>query len=504
MNTGKAATERKQRPAYEKARKPSDKLALLLGAAVSLISFLLYLNTLAPTVLSFDSASLQIKAYVLGIGHPTGYPTYIMLGKLFTYLPFGDVAYRVNLSSAVYAAAAIFFVYLAGRRLSSGRFGHLAAAIGALTFATAQAFWSQAVRAEVYTLNVLCLTAAIYALLLWRDSRREGYLMPAALLVGLAMTAHMTSGLLVPASLLFVFLVDRVKLKKGVLLLKGAVAFLVGLSPYAYLPIRASMNPPFNYADPSDLQGLLFILSGGHFKSQMFIFGPERLSERTTMYYEHLIQQFPVLLLAIAVLGVLVAAGRDRAAFGLLVTLFGGYLGFALEYGISDIAVYFLPTYLLLALFMVIGLDWLMESIGSLFRSSSLSRRIAQFTILLVVCSVTVAGASGTRSKVDQSGNYEGRRLIESVARDVPSGATVLGHRATATLNYMKYVDNRRKDLKVSTVNTGNVRARAEAAFSRGPTYFVKPGIGDTEILEEAGFRLANVEPELLYEVRSR
>lgn len=270
--------KREQLLVHDKTRKPNHKLALLAGGAVSLISFLLYLNTLAPTVLFYDSASLQIKAYVLGIGHPTGYPTYIMLGKLFTYLPLGDVAYRVNLSSAAYAAATVFLVYLVGRRLSSGRFGYLAAATGAFAFATSRIFWSQAVHAEVYTLNALCLTAAIYALLLWRDTSREGYLLLAALLVGLAMTAHMTSGLLIPASLVFVLIVDPAKLKKGMLLIKGAAAFTVGLSPYAYLPIRASMEPPFNYADPSDLQGLLFILSGGHFKSQMLTFGPNQLS----------------------------------------------------------------------------------------------------------------------------------------------------------------------------------------------------------------------------------
>lgn len=84
MNIVKAAMKREQLLVHDKARKPTHKLALLAGGAVSLISFLLYLNTLAPTVLFYDSASLQIKAYVLGIGHPTGYPTYIMLGKLFT------------------------------------------------------------------------------------------------------------------------------------------------------------------------------------------------------------------------------------------------------------------------------------------------------------------------------------------------------------------------------------------------------------------------------------
>src|SRR3712207_9470294 len=74
--------------------------AVLVGVGIAAVVFALYVRTLAPTVLGFDppgvfdSAMLQAAVYVLGIGHPTGYPTYMMLTHLFTYLPVGDVAYR--------------------------------------------------------------------------------------------------------------------------------------------------------------------------------------------------------------------------------------------------------------------------------------------------------------------------------------------------------------------------------------------------------------------------
>ena len=93
--------------------------AALLGGAVAIFVGILYIGTLAPTVLPYgapdtlDSPMLQTEVFVLGVGHPTGYPTYMMLTHLFTYLPFGDVAYRVNLASAVYAVAAVIVVYLA-------------------------------------------------------------------------------------------------------------------------------------------------------------------------------------------------------------------------------------------------------------------------------------------------------------------------------------------------------------------------------------------------------
>src|ERR687884_2222181 len=121
---------------------------VLLGGALVIICGVLYAGTLAPTVLPYgapdtlDSPMLQAEVSVLGIGHPTGYPTYLMLTHLFTYLPIGDPAYRTNLASAVYGVAAVLVVYLAGLRLARRA---VAAAVGALAFGLSGAFWSQAV-----------------------------------------------------------------------------------------------------------------------------------------------------------------------------------------------------------------------------------------------------------------------------------------------------------------------------------------------------------------------
>ena len=160
----------------------------LAGMGVGLLAFILYLRTLAPTVLYYDlpdlrdSAVLQTRAYVLGIPDYTGYPTYMMVGKLFTFVPVGDFAYRVNLASAVYAALAVVLAYLVGILLT-GR--AVAAAAGAIAFAVSWLFWSQAVVAEVYTLNALFVALILFVLLLWRGRRRDRYLLLAAFLMGL-------------------------------------------------------------------------------------------------------------------------------------------------------------------------------------------------------------------------------------------------------------------------------------------------------------------------------
>ena len=80
----------------------------------------LYLPTLAPSVLPGDYAEFQMCAAVLGVPHPTGYPLYVLLGKVFTLLPVGDVAYRVNLSSAIYMAGAAVLLFATTARLIMG------------------------------------------------------------------------------------------------------------------------------------------------------------------------------------------------------------------------------------------------------------------------------------------------------------------------------------------------------------------------------------------------
>jgi hypothetical protein len=137
---------------------PNGAVVLLGALSVVLISLLIYLKTLAPTVLYYDptafpdSVVLQIQAIVLGIPHTTGYPTWVMLTHLFTYIPVGDPAYRVNLSSAVYATAAVLLVYLLCLRLTRRA---VPSFVGALLFGLSRDFWSQAVITEIYTLNAL-------------------------------------------------------------------------------------------------------------------------------------------------------------------------------------------------------------------------------------------------------------------------------------------------------------------------------------------------------------
>jgi len=241
-------------------------LAALVGVCVMVFVFVLYQRTPAPTVLHYDrpllldSVMLQVQAIVLGIPGGTGSPSWAMLTHLFTYLPFGDLAYRTNLASAVYAAVAVLLICVAGLLLSRRV---MAAAASALAFGLAGSFWSMAVITEIYDLNILLITLVLIPLLLWRERRRDRYLLLAAFLMGFALTNHLTSALVIPAGFLFVGLVDWHKLVDWRRALKGTGLFLLGITPYLYLPIRASMNPPLNEWDPTTFGRFWYLVSGG-------------------------------------------------------------------------------------------------------------------------------------------------------------------------------------------------------------------------------------------------
>jgi hypothetical protein len=136
------------------------------AAALALLSLCpllwLYARSAAPSVLAGDSAEFQFAAPLLGVPHPTGYPLYILLGKLASLLPLGDVAHRVTMLSALLAAATCSVVALLALRLT-GR--PLAALLAALALGVTPGVWNAATIAEVYALNLLLIAALGYALL---------------------------------------------------------------------------------------------------------------------------------------------------------------------------------------------------------------------------------------------------------------------------------------------------------------------------------------------------
>ena len=528
-HVGKEATKKNQPSLSRRLAASASRLGGLMAAlGVAGFAFVLYLGTLAPTVLYYerpeliDAAMLQVHSYVLGITHPTGYPTWTMLAQLFTYLPLGDPAYRANLASAVFGAAAVFVLFFAGWLLSKRIW---AATAGSLTFAVGNIFWSQAVIAEVYTLNALFVAAIVFVLLLWRNTRRDRYLLATAFLVGLSLTNHVTSGLLFPTAALFVFAVDRRKLLDWRLVLGGAGLFVLGLAPYLYLPVRALIGPPVYEADPSSFARFFELVAGREFGIRFGTFGPDEYLSRLVSFWGYLLEEFHPGLLLVAAVGVVTMLLKDRAGALLIGIPFLGWLVYAVGYDIFDYFIYFIPSYLMLALFVAVGAATVLEGAERLVaRTPPPWRTATPVLVSIALLYLAVADVGEDYSLEDRSEDLTGRRIVEAVVEKTAPDATVLHHRSP--LPYMILVEERRADLTLvspwypaqNPMRVWSVRstpddeypaaksvgsngvADARVAARKGPVYALGSSI-DFCNFQNTGFSVVRVEGDLLYEI---
>jgi len=230
----------------------------LVALAAAGASMLLYLLTLGPTITGEDSGEFSVAAYLPGIPHPPGYPLYCLLGHLFSLIPHGEVAWRINLMSAVFAAGTIFLLTLTLICLTRNR---TASFLAALAFACSREFWAQAVIAEVYTLNLFFMAACFLALLVWTERRDNRLLYLFALLFGLGLTVHNTFMLIALPCALYVVIADWRARTPGAPFWRPRLriwlaCFLIAASAlllYAYLPIRSLTNPALDWGNPENL-----------------------------------------------------------------------------------------------------------------------------------------------------------------------------------------------------------------------------------------------------------
>lgn len=213
----------------------------------------------------------------------------MLIGKLFTYLPVGDVAYRMNLVGASFGALAAALLFLVAREIGSRM---LPAAGGAFLFAFSATFWSQATFAEVYTMHAAFLLAVAYLLLRWRRTRGGVYPLVAGLLCGVSLGNNAGMVLLAPAYAILLLAGRHKELSPRLLLGSGAL-FLLGLSVYAYVPIRGFAGAWHNYGDPVQTWGDVWRLVSGARFHWMMGFSPSRLLGGADAFLRDLSFQMP-------------------------------------------------------------------------------------------------------------------------------------------------------------------------------------------------------------------
>lgn len=231
----------------------------LAGILVWISVFLLYTFTAGPGIVELfdDSLEFQVVAPTFGIAHPTGYPLYTIMGGLWSRVlfPFGNWAWRMNLFSALSAATAVLLVYLITARLlpRTDRRDLWAGLAAATAFALGLVWWSQATVAEVYALHGLLMASILLVTLtippLYASSQtpagqRRAFrrMLLLSFLIGLSLAHHRTALLLLPGVAVYLFwsVPGLWKPRKEWLFWIGA--FLLPLTLYLYLPLRANQG----------------------------------------------------------------------------------------------------------------------------------------------------------------------------------------------------------------------------------------------------------------------
>lgn len=413
-------------------RKTPDRLvAAFLGATF----FALYLLTLCRSVFWYDSAEYVTAAVTLGIPHPPGYPLYTLIGHAFTWLPM-EPALAVNAMSATFAAIAVALTYLVCRRLGLDA---VPSAVGAAVLGGSELFWANAVIAEVYCPALAVVALVFYLLLRSREEQRFGSSVLAAYLAGLGLGIHLSIAtlglgfaLLVcsygtpvrrPADLRSLVARQGFGGRARRSLVAGGGA-LLGSLIFLYLPLRARQNPALNFGDPSSFERFQWVVTGGTYKG-WFATNVD-LAERAFAIAQALQEQLHLIGALLALAGAVWLWGRRPLECLALLLMIIGNIGFFFRYRVHDLAVFFLPTTLVLCCLAAAGSQSLIDAIG---RVVTARRAPAiQWLVRGALVSFSAALALGNYRAVDMSEFDETGKFITAMVQMLPEGAVILNY----------------------------------------------------------------------------
>ncbi|HXV97556.1 MAG TPA: DUF2723 domain-containing protein, partial [Anaerolineae bacterium] len=334
-------------------------------------AFVIYALTLAPSITwrnnGVDSGDLATAVAVGGVPHPPGYPTYLVLGEIFKLLPFGDVAYRLNLLSATSAAlssailALVIYQTLAavagGQKPGHGAgptvswLSAVCAISASLTLAFSGLFWSQAVIAEVYALNALFAAGLLYGALQVKPAN-QSWLVPALFgLLGLSLGNHLSILLIVP---LIIWLLKSEW--RWPLVVTSCLAFGLGLSIYLIIPIRAAALPPVNWGAATNWPNFWWLVSAEAYRSLLLALPWQFIPTRLAVLAGLLAEVFIWWGLPVSLLGLqrLLRLNYSLGLASLLTLLL--FAIYAIGYNTTDSYIYLLPALLMLSLWLGWGL----------------------------------------------------------------------------------------------------------------------------------------------------
>ena len=350
---------------------------------------------------SVDTTKFDYLGLVLGTAHPPGYPLYTMLNAAFVRIvPWGSVAFRANLLSAVFA---ILACVVAVSILVELGVRPVVAVGGATALGLIPQLWHFALIAEVYTLSILFLALVLACLLAYDRTGQPAWLRAALLIFALSF-AHATSQvLLIPGLLLYLAVrrpawLFRPRELAWLLPLGATLALL----PYAYLFWRTAAGAPLLDTRVTGLTSFWEVISGARYSGWMFAVPLHQIvAARLPELWNDGIRQLGVALVACAI-GLLMLI-KQRALVAAVTGLWVMCTAvFVLGYAIGDWVTLLLPVWFLLGLWGVVGIDRCVDG---------LSTRASWAALLMAITLPVVALASGyaeaDRSSVDPQQNVD-------------------------------------------------------------------------------------------------
>ena len=500
----KGAQSQKQIPRDVKsAREASAKTTswsqaeLVCAGAVFLVALVVYSWTLAPTVTPTDSGELILAAFGLGVAHPPGVPLWTMLAHLASLVPVGNVAVRINFSSAVFAALASAMLTLVVAELivtascfASPRQRNKAArqssdtdrsktrgllifvpAVGAgLLMAFSRTLWAYATITEVYALNALLIVLVFILSARWRrliietrtnssaaETTHDKWIYAAAFVFGLAMGVHhVTVALTLPAIAVVVYRTEGLKFFATRRLLYSALISIGALIlVYSYLPWAASRSPAMNWGNARSLQEIWWHITGRQYRV-FFSFSTSTMGPQFIEFCRMALREFgfpwlPITLF-LAGAGLTSAYKRDRTAFWFLLLILLADLAYALSYEIAeDKDAYYLPAFISIAIAAGLGIHWLIQLAAS--RRSPIWTPSVAVATTIVLTSATAFAANwpfNNRKHYFIADDYV-QNLFSTIA---PNGLLLTQDWQVASpMLYVQEVERRRPDVKAIDIN---------------------------------------------------
>ena len=485
---------------------PPAKIVLCC-ALVFVGAFILYITTLAPTFTWGDSADLPLRVFDPSEAffhmHQREYRLYRLIGRLFLLLPFGDVAYRINLMTALFGALTAGIVCAIVLLRTRSR---LAGVTAGAALAVSHTFWLLSVMAEVYTLATFLQGLALLLLLLWKARPLPLYLVVAAFLGGLTISHHLAGLLFIPPFVLFLIL-ERSRLSFG-LLLATLISFSFGSGVFIETAIHIVRG-----SGPGALAR--FLAAGGPPGSAM-----ETLHEAITAL-AYLCYQFPAGFV-LGCFGIIQLARRPSSWDALVLTLWLVTFGWAIADRVPDKYNAYVLSYPLFSVFVGAGVAGLWKALPITTRRPRLV--LALVTALTILPVLVYALTPAITKKIGRDivharrcpfrdnawyflfppkAGYAGaRRYADAALVAVDSSAVILAdYSLWRPLVYLQRVEGRRPDVAIVFVQPlcqGDSVVRClEGWTERRPTYLATDEPAEYYCLDRirTRFRLSPVPP---------